>query len=272
MKKNGILVEAKKFDFFGVRVLWLGIIWHAIKERRMAELLISAWWMVLYQIKKPAEPPEKTQLNEFSLRFTRFNLPDGISLLARQCGICRWGANNIVACEYGEPGARILLVQDGAASVSCPYAQNRRVWHIHAIAHLGGNQYLVSTGDSAKLLDVVSIGPHGSEILKRLVSHCGGYTSMLRCCGETWVGSDLSERANFIATIPDRGKYFLPPQSTKEYVIHLQSIPNDQLLVITRRLHTRNGHALKFCTKTRRFVAENEISIREEINEESIFH
>jgi hypothetical protein len=163
-----------------------------------------------------------------------------------------------VAAEHGEPGARILVVDSGRARVFDPYGAS--VWHLHALVHLRDDLYAVSTGDATKALDVMRITSDRCELLERLVHHCGGFTGMSVHAGALWVGSDLSERANFIAPLTGP-RYFLPRDCVREYVIRLRSTGPTRLEVITKRLRTGQGHALVFCTATRKFIAANPIEV-----------
>ena len=261
-EQKGILANANRFRLFGVRMFWLGVVWHSCREGRFIELVISTWFTVLNWTRPVAMPKTITGMTEFCECYQKFAIPSGGSFIARREAI--YQSNSLlIAGEYGQPGARILMVEAGQTYIFDPYLKSGAtgVWHLHAIFHLDGQHYLVSTGDSSKFLDLMHISVKGCQVLKRLVSHAGGYTAITAQAGEIWMGSDLSERANYIERLEGRLRYFLPHPCVGEYIIHMEPLGEQQVLVMSRRLGTFNGHALIFCTKQRCFVAANAVSI-----------
>jgi hypothetical protein len=259
--EKSIIKHASRFRLIGINLFLLGIFWQTVREGRLLELFISTWYMLNYWIRPVKNPDADTGVSRFQQVFYKFDSPDHGVLVARSEGIYS-NRHTTIACEYGWPGARILVLHGGREHIFNPYI-NQGVWHLHAIAYLGNSEFAISTGDSKKILDIFTITPSSLIFRRRVVRFCGGYTGMTWHANDLWVGSDLSERANFIASISCGKKYFLPRDCIREYVINLRTLNDSLLLIITKRLHTYRGHALIFCTTTRRFVASNSIEITE---------
>lgn len=262
-RRTGITEKANSFRVFGVRARVLGLLWHTAAEGRLAELMASTLLLAQYAFALRTNPLSATRVVAYTERLKRFSAGYA-PILARMNSISEVGGV-FVAGEYGQPGARILVRENGREAVHNPYANEKGVFHIHAMLPLGESRYLVSTGDRKKTLDVVAITMTECRILRRLVPFLGGYTALALHQDSIWVGSDLAERANYIAELHGSRRHFLPPACARNYVLHMESVSHDKLLVISKRLNTRVGHACVFCTSSKRFVMSNRIGITEVI-------
>lgn len=258
MSDKGIVRYARNFTIFGVNAFYIGILVKTCREGRLLELAASLCHHVQNFFSGVEDPREATDESTYCDLIYAFDLKRE-RFFARRQGV--WSGNGMtVACEYEQPGARIMVLHNGNARIFRPYA-GTGVWHLHALAHLGGDHFAVSTGDTIKALDIFRITPSECTLLRRAVSRLAGYTAMLNHNGSLWGGSDFTERPNFL-TMPDEGrKYFLPKSCIKEYVTHITALDADRLLVFSRRLGTLQGHALIFCTAERKFTACNAIDV-----------
>lgn len=261
---KGILRRASDFRLLGIRAPLLGVAYFTIVERRLLEALVSGVQLVIRRAFPTKVPDRPTAVRIFTQRYFRYRLEGGEQLIARAEAICRIGDARI-ACEYGQPGHRILVESDRGRFIQDPY-DDAGVWHLHAIVPLDDRTVAITTGDSAKYLDIYAVGRDRCRFVRRLKRRLAGYTAMAVSDGRLWCGSDFSERANYLLCIEDGKKYYLPADSIREYVIHLADTA-DGLLVVTRRLHRTTGHALLFSTDERRFVASNPISVLEVVCE-----
>lgn len=256
-QRLGIVAKAEKWRHSGL--FYPMILWYTLLSGRFFELFISGWPLLLLPFLRRQAIQKATHVDTFIELFKVFDLGTGF-LVARDDLIATSGTT-FVAGEYGQPGARILVRQGSQQRIYSPYSNDKGVWHLHAMLPVGGNRYLVSTGDRKKYLDVISIDLNGCEILERIHSHIGGHTAMCHHGDAIWLGSDFSERANYVCSLGSRKKYYLPTVCLKHYVVHLESLDADRLLIITARLGTSTGYALIFSVETKRFLAGNPIAI-----------
>lgn len=256
---KGIVQFAADFKIFGVRCFWLGILVQTYRERRLVELFTSGVALFRCKLLSTPTPERSTPLEEHDEVFTKYDTSNAAVFVSREQSICV-AKNLTVICEYGQPGSRILVINKNSRKIYSPY-RNENVWHLHAIVYLGGDYFLVSTGDTIKALDLFKITALECRRVRRVQHRLAGYTAMHMHDKDCWVGSDFSERANFIMNMSEGKKYYLPKDSLLEYVIHVDSINTTKMQIITRRLGKFKGHSLIFCTLRKKFLASNRIDI-----------
>ena len=260
-REIGIKEASEDFAVFGIKAQILGIFFYVIKNKRVFEVFLSIKYIIQAHLRGLYNPKFLCGDHDFEEIFIIFKSRGGDTIVARDDSVYRRDGF-LVAGEYGKPGARFLIRMGGAEALCVPYVNEPAVKHIHALHHLGENRFLVTTGDCRKAADLVDIDEGGIRRVKRLMRYRGGFTAITSHCGQIWVGSDLSERANFIAVL-DGAKYFLPRESVKEYVVSMESLSNTKIEVITRRLGKYSGHRIIFCTEVNKFIASNSIKIEE---------
>lgn len=259
---KGITTRAANFAPLGIRSKAIGLLWYTIRERRLIELFVSLFYVLQSAIATKRVVTRETRVKSYDEVFQHYTLADGRQLVARRNSIVE-RADTLIAGEYGQPGARIFYRSAGTEILFEPYADDPGVWHIHAILPLAEGRFLVATGDSKKYLDIMEIDAANCRVRKRIERFCAGYTGLARHGDDIWVGSDFSERANFIKRLGDSRKHFLPAACAKNYVVGLDSVDPSHVLVVTRRLNSFAGYALLFDTVGRAFVAGNPIAIGE---------
>lgn len=267
-KKLSVLSYARSCRFLGVNFFWLGIVIAVVRERRTIELLHSIWCEIRYLTRPVAFPGAVTGRHDFSSVYTRFTV-GGDTLVAREQSIVRH-PDLVVAGEYGGPGARVLVGSRGKVRIFSPYDNDRLVWHIHAICHVCGDTYLVTTGDSRKYADLVIINAQECRISKRLFGRIGGFTAVVHVNGTLWGGSDLSERVNYVRNLSTNDMYFLPERGFGTYVIGLER-SDGALLVATKKLGSSDGYIFVFSLEQLKFTAGNKMTVHEKVVDDAIF-
>ncbi len=265
-RHKGIVDFANEFHIFGIRAFYVGILIQCFRERRVWELVVTGFRSVLYWANPVTIPRQTTHLRQFQEVHERLPIGDSTHLIARRQAVSRENGL-LIAGEYGKPGARLLVVSQGTGQVYQPFQGDTGVQHIHAIANLKGPYYLISTGDTSKRLDVLRISDNECTLTKTIFSSLAGFTAISVVDDEIWLGSDFSERVNFIARLSSNldlcFTYYLPRNCVREFVISISPYGQHELLVITARLNQSYGHALIFCRKNNEFVSANRIEIDE---------
>lgn len=163
-------------------------------------------------------------------------------------------ANYVVAGEYGDASPRLfLLSREGVRSFHC-YDSDSRVRHIHCCTFLDAQHLLVSTGDSAKYLDRYVIRNGSLEREARLCRWLGGFTAAAHVNGDVYLGTDYSERPNYLWRLRDRKKFFYPGASYTRYTSTMQVVSGRYVLVrISSLFDSRTCHCV-FDSRLERFV------------------
>jgi hypothetical protein len=78
-------------------------------------------------------------------------------------------------------------------------------------------EFLVSTGDTHKFLDLWIARNGKVSFVRRLRKHLAGFTAAVRVNGDYYFGTDFSNRPNFITRLGGE-KYFFP---SKAYRLHV---------------------------------------------------
>ena len=154
-------------------------------------------------------------LRAYGGEFKVCSLPADFAFAMRH-SICRMGDGLIIG-EYGED-SRIAYVTPEACTINDHYRAVPQVRHIHAVVRYGdAEQFLVATGDGAKVLDLWVQTAGELRFVKRLRRYLAGFTAVARVKGEYYFGSDFSGRPNFIETLQG-DKYFFPVKAYKLFV------------------------------------------------------
>lgn len=145
-----------------------------------------------------------------------------VDLLPPDFAWARWESiwredEQLIIGEYGED-SRIAHVTPTSCALNTYYRQVRGVRHIHSIEKYGEcGEFLVTTGDSSKFLDLWFVGNGQTGFVRRLTRHLAGFTAVTKVNGEYFFGTDFSSRPNCIQTL-DGTKYFFPEKAYKLYV------------------------------------------------------
>jgi hypothetical protein len=263
---KGIIRRARGFSLFGIRAFWFGLVWYCWKERRVYEAAVSAVELVVLSLHRVPVPHRLTNVRQFTQRFIRFHISGSPELVAREQAVCAIDGG-VIACEYGQPGKRVLFRCAEGDSISNFYQEDDRVWHLHAATSVNDHQVLISTGDSRKCLDQLTLSRGRLPSFRRLRRRMAGFTAMARIGTTVWCGSDFSERANYLLNLETQRKHYLPHAAVREFIIHIEAC-SEGLLVVTRRLHHPFGHALVFSIRDGRFAACNRIDVLEALVED----
>ena len=260
--QRGILGFARSYSLFGIKFFWLGVFLGILRERRCAEVIHSICCEFLFQLRPVRFPESPTKQLQVNCVFLKFETPNGNFLSRKEC-VIRCGQISI-ACEYGQPGSRILVTDGNHVRIFAPYADDPLVWHIHAICHVADDRYIVTTGDSRKYADLMTINMDGCRIVRRLYHRLGGFTALVNINGHIWAGSDLSERVNYIRNITTSKTYFLPERAFGAYVVNIVQ-EDGKLSIVTKKLNCDSGYVFTFDLAMQHFTAGNKIIINEKV-------
>jgi hypothetical protein len=196
----------------------------------------------------------RAQLLElYGSEFCVSELPDDFQC-ARCESICQ-GDGFLLIGEYGE-GSRLTYVTPQSCTVSDYYRRIPGVRHIHSIV-LGktAGEFLVSTGDARKFLDLWSATGDGVQFVKRLRHRLAGFTAGTRVGGEYYFGTDFSGRPNYIETMGGT-KYFFPRKAGRLFVAGFKVFFDRYLVAISTELQVVGGRRVLsiFDTLERRFL------------------
>ena len=153
---------------------------------------------------------------------------------SRYESICQ-EADSLIIGEYGDD-ARIAYLTRERCVISDHYRQVSGVRHIHAIhqyRHPG--QYLVSTGDGSKRLDLWGVLDGRPRFMKPMRKNLAGYTAATKVKDEYYFGSDFSGRPNYIGTLDGR-KYFFPRKAYKLFVSQFHPYLDRYIVAINSEL------------------------------------
>jgi hypothetical protein len=231
-----------------------------VRQRRTLETLYGVWCNLMYRPSRLTPCSDLEQLasildrrNEFARpsRLTRdrlielygkefaiASLPEDF-LFARLEAVCRDGDRLIVG-EYGE-GARIACVTARSCRLNGYYCNVAGVRHIHSIVRYEETgEFLVATGDGAKVLDLW--GTTGGEVRfsRRLRRNLAGYTAAVNVNGDYYFGTDFGGRPNFITTM-DGAKYFFPPKAYRRFVSAFFVVSDRYIVSVNRDLDSAGG-------------------------------
>lgn len=142
----------------------------------------------------------------------------------------------VVAGEYADRGSRLFLMTADGVHANAYYGRNPRIRHIHLVHAVDPNHFLVSTGDSARLLDLWRIEQGRIWRMKRLFRFLGGFTAAVTLNGRTYLGTDFSSRPNYILRLDDRRKFFLPSDAFLKFVYYMDVFEDRYLLIASKSL------------------------------------
>jgi hypothetical protein len=180
-------------------------------------------------------------------------LPEDFAVVRREAVWLDDG--RLILGEYGE-GARIACITARSCFMGDHYRQEAGFRHIHAIQRYGGpGEFLVSTGEAQKVLDLW-VANHGEvRFVRRLRRRLAGYTAAVEVNGECYFGSDFSLRPNFIETLGG-AKYFFPQKAYKLHASVFYPLFDRYIVSVNKELDPSGGRRTLsvFDTHTKRFV------------------
>ena len=177
----------------------------------------------------------KNQLvKSFGKKFNVHSLPSNF-LLARSESVVH-NMNNLVVGEYAENSARIAYITRKSCTVTEFYNQTSGVRHIHSILECNNSgEYLVSTGDSCKFLDLWASDGCKLSFVKRIKKQFAGYTAAISINNRYFFGTDFSSRPNYIETL-DGSRYFYPEIAYKFITLAFYSFLDRYLVSINSEM------------------------------------
>ena len=161
----------------------------------------------------------------------------------------------LILGEYGE-SARIACITARSCVISNYYRHVAGVRHIHSIQRYGDSgEFLVSTGDGRKFLDVWVASRGEIRFVRRLRRRLAGFTAAVEVNGQYYFGSDFSSRPNFIETLGG-AKYFFPEKAYKLHVTAFHALFDRYIVSVNTELEVSGGRKTLsvFDTLKQRFV------------------
>jgi hypothetical protein len=161
----------------------------------------------------------------------------------------------LIIGEYGER-PRIACVTPESCVINDYYLHVPGVKHIHSILAYGhSGEFLVSTGDSRKFLDLWSASNGKVDFVRRLSKHLAGFTAAVTVNGQHYFGTDFSGRPNFISSLEGK-KFFFPRKAYKLYANAFQAFFDRFIVSINTELSVVGGKKTLsvFDTTQQRFI------------------
>jgi hypothetical protein len=231
-----------------------------VRQHRTLELLYGGYCNLVHRPSRLRLPQNQAPLNSILNNWSEFThgtvlsrgqllerygaelrvdlLPDDFN--CARCEAIYHDRDTLVIGEYGE-NSRIAWITPESCTISDYYQHIAGVRHIHAIHHYKNpGEFLVSTGDSSKVLDLWVTRDGNIRFDRRLCRQLAGFTAAVKVNGEYYFGSDFSGRPNFIRTLGG-AKYFFPPKSYKLFVTHFYSFLDRYIVSINSELPAMGG-------------------------------
>jgi hypothetical protein len=150
---------------------------------------------------------------EFGRDFAVNRLPADFASVRRE-GIA-FGPGLLMIGEYGEGARRIFQVTGDTCSTHSCYDDDPRVRHIHAVHRLAASgDFLVTTGDAARYLDLWALRDGRLSLKSRLRKRLAGHTAIAEAGGKCFLGTDFSTRPNWLEVLGGK-RYFFPPMAAR---------------------------------------------------------
>lgn len=266
-EEKGILNPKYEIKIMGFNFLALQIFLGLIREKRFIEFYWGLYCFCRYHPNKIIDYEIDLKKIEFSIFVSLYINEESLICRSVSCN----GLEKVYA-EYAQPGSRLVYISSDSKNIYDPYKNDLGVYHIHDIINIENDRYLVSTGDSNKYLDEFIINGHHCKLVKRHLTHLGGFTASIKIKGTIFFGSDFSYRPNYILNFNSGKKYFLPKQAWLELIISIRigAECSDTLTIITKELNCNIGHKIIFCLISNKFVSAIKLSITHKVFYETI--
>lgn len=189
----------------------------------------------------------------------------------------------LIIGEYGNPGKRIAVTTEQSCAISEYYEAQQPVRHIHSICSFSdAGLLLISTGDTAKYLDIVSLRRETIDLVSRIRKSLAGYTAMLRINDTFFLGTDFSGRPNYLEiydgkTNNNMEKIPFPEKAYNMFVLRLMPFKkgkNQHIVCLSREIsHLGGRHALSvFDVERKKFVFCDHVQYCEPIAADRTLH
>ncbi len=170
----------------------------------------------------------------FSEHYAIHHLPDDFA--GARIETIVYDRNFLIIGEYGYFQKRVIYVTPQSCVVNDYYTTNASVKHVHAIYKApGSNDVLVTTGDTAKYLDLWSLQTGQFEFRKRLRNLLAGHTAITKIDHEYYLGSDFSSRPNYIEKLSGK-KFFFPEKANGMFVLAFQPYQDRYIVSLNREI------------------------------------
>jgi hypothetical protein len=147
----------------------------------------------------------------------------------------------LVIGEYGDPGKRVAFVTQQSCVVNEFYNEDAAVRHIHSVYKSPDSRdIIVTTGDNAKYLDLWEIQNSSIIFNRRLKKRLAGQTAILKVGNEYYLGTDFSNRTNYIENLDGR-KFIFPKKACKMYVTRFQQYQDRYIASLNKELPRLGG-------------------------------
>lgn len=167
-------------------------------------------------------------------------LPDDFISARIESIVCDAGV--LIIGEYGKSGKRIAVVTEQSCVVNHFYGDDPLVAHIHSLLKTRDSDYVyVTTGDTAKYLDLWSLRDGEMMFRKRLKFSLAGYTAMIKIGSELLLGTDFTGRTNYVELLGSGSKIPFPNQMHGMHTIKFRQFKRRYLSCLSKRLDWLGG-------------------------------
>ena len=196
----------------------------------------------------------KDLLELYGNKFDISSLPDDFIYTRRESIFCN--KDILIIGEYSGNLSRLAYITKETCVASNYYSSDPRIKHIHSIQKYGDDgKFLVSTGDTLKLLDLWKIKAGGLKFIKRIKKRRAGYSAITEIKDKYFFGSDFSSRPNYIETCSGE-KFFFPEKAYNKYVIAFKKYLDRYILSLNGDIKNSGGKITLsiFDTTIREFI------------------
>ncbi len=256
VKAVSMILKQKRADefFFGVYCYFLNkpsFIKYSNNNDLIRSLLkANLSFLERYNLSVSVKDLLKLYGDKFNIKF----LPDDFIYTRRESIFCN--KDILIIGEYSGNLSRLAYITKETCIVSNYYSSDPGVKHIHSIQKYGNyGKFLVSTGDTLKLLDLWKIEDGGLKFVKRIKKKRAGYSAITKIKDKYFFGSDFSNRPNYIETCSGK-KYFFPKKAYKKYVIAFEKYLERYILSLNGDIKKSGGKITLsvFDTTVREFI------------------
>lgn len=142
--------------------------------------------------------------------------------------------------EYANYSARLFHQEGASVDTIEMYHDRETVRHIHLVFRVESRVY-VATGDTDKFLDEWALDEGGLRFVRRILKRLGGFTTVARIDGQTYFGSDFSERPNYIWCLETGRKFFFPEPAYTRYCFLMLTVGDRYIFTFHRGLSRLSG-------------------------------
>jgi hypothetical protein len=251
MQRSGSSIISERIEYFRQRrhpFYLLAAIRLIVSQGRLSELLFSLYCLLTLRpgkVKKALRNNEILDLMANAQRsfsqiyllrqksLSEINMRLDIRDKIKEClihGYAVQGGSTLLG-EYADDSAMIILYSSEGVRTFSPYEDDPGVRHIHLL-HLHDDAIFVATGDSRKYLDKFHFDSGELRFVRRILKRFGGFTAACSIGKHLYLGTDFSNRPNYIYCLQTGEKFGFPRPAFYQYCVLMLRIEERLILCL----------------------------------------